>query len=227
MEFSCIIPAYNEWPRIGKVLETVLACPELSEIVVVDDGSTDTTWNVISTFEDPRLRKIQLEKNGGKTCAVFTGIRASTGTHLVFIDSDLIGLKPEHITALITPVRNKESDVSFSIRTNSLPIYHLLGVDFVTGERVVPRTILEDESYYIDGPGFGLEGKMNKKILDAHLTMKTVSLPIITPRKSVKMWWLRGTLADQKMTYDIVKILGIREIIRQNRLFSNMQKWMR
>ena len=224
MKFSCIIPAYNEWPRIANVLWVVLACEELDEIIVVDDGSTDNTWSIIDTFDNPKLQKIHLEKNGGKTKAVFSAIMKATGEYFVFIDSDLIWLKAEHISSLIQPIKNHQADVTLSLRQNSLLLYKWLSVDFVSGERVVPRSLFEDEKDYIYGPGFGLESIMNQKILKQNLLVKSVYLPIITPRKSTKMGWLRGTIADIWMTYDIVNLLGIRQIIYQNRSFSKMQK---
>ena len=67
----------------------------------------------------------------------------------MMIDSDLLHLNPSHITALIDPIRNKQSHTSLSIRENSLPIYKFLGTDFVSGERVLPRSIFDDEIYYL------------------------------------------------------------------------------
>ena len=69
------------------------------------------------------------------------------------IDSDLIGLKSEHITSLIEPIEHQDREVTLSIRENSLMIYKWLRSDFVSGERVVPRTLLqENELYLTTGP---------------------------------------------------------------------------
>jgi len=90
MKFSCIIPAYNEAPRIRAVLETVLGVPELEEVIVVDDCSTDETLAVIRSFTSPKLYVIALEKNVGKTQAVFAGLKKAQGEYIVMIDSDII-----------------------------------------------------------------------------------------------------------------------------------------
>ena len=106
------------------------------------------------------------------------------------IDSDLIGLQSKHISELIEPIQNHQAEVTLSLRENSLLIYKWLSVDFVTGERVVPRSLFLDKKSYLDAPGFGLESIMNQKILEQKLRVKSVRLPIITPRKSLKMGWI-------------------------------------
>jgi glycosyltransferase involved in cell wall biosynthesis len=208
MKFSCIVPAFNEAARIENVVRTLLLCPDLHEIVVVDDCSTDATWEVLNRLEHPKLRKIRHEKNSGKTRAVFTGIRESSGEYVVTIDSDLLNLKPEHVRDLIAPIRLGTADVTLSIRENSLGIYKLLRNDFVSGERAVPRAVLAEEGYYLSGPGFGLEVKMNEKIIAAKYRVKSVRFPgVITPRKSDKYGFVAGTVADMKMVGEILSVL--------------------
>ena len=133
-------------------------------MIVVNDGSTDDTQSVIDVFSHPKLHKIS-QKNTGKAKAIFAGVALTTGTHIVMIDSDLVGLTGEHIADLIAPVRDGDADVTLSIRENSLGLYKFFGTDFVSGERVIPREILADVRYYTRGPGFGLEVLMNEKIL--------------------------------------------------------------
>lgn len=72
MVFSCIIPAYNEAPRIHAILQVALHCSELDEVIVIDDGSTDETKKILEDINHPKLQKLFLEKNGGKMKAFFT-----------------------------------------------------------------------------------------------------------------------------------------------------------
>lgn len=225
MLFSCIIPAYNEWPRIAKVLETVLACEELHEIIVVDDGSTDDTWEVIETFQHQKLQKIRQQKNGGKTNAVLRWINISKWNYIVMIDSDLLNLKVEHINSLIKPIKDKEADVTFSIRENSLKVYKWLQSDFVSGERIVPREIFEDNDFFISCPWFWLEVKLNEKIIAWKYTIKNIYFPnVISPRKVSKSWIFTGTLADVKMVHNIISVVSIPKLLYQIRYFSRLHQ---
>ncbi len=81
---SVIIPAYNEVERLPKVLGRI---PDfVDEITVVDDGSTDGTYEVVKEFskKDARIKVVRLEKNCGKGCAMHEGIKHSTGDIVVF-----------------------------------------------------------------------------------------------------------------------------------------------
>ncbi len=98
---SIIIPAYNESRRLPKTLETIrtyLSQCRLSplkdrfaEVIVVDDGSTDGTPSVASSFHDqfPYLRVFSYRPNRGKGHAVKTGMLAAKGQYLLFTDADL------------------------------------------------------------------------------------------------------------------------------------------
>ena len=66
MNISILIPCYNEAPRIKKVLKVVSKIKYIKEIIVVDDGSTDNSREVIKRYNHPKVHPIQLKKNCGK-----------------------------------------------------------------------------------------------------------------------------------------------------------------
>jgi glycosyltransferase involved in cell wall biosynthesis len=96
---TVIIPAFNQGAYLAHAIRSVLGqtYPEF-EVVVVDDGSTDHTASVAQEFTDPRIRFIQ-QANRGLPAARNTGIAASRGAFLTFLDSDDIFL-PEKIAVL-------------------------------------------------------------------------------------------------------------------------------
>jgi len=77
---SVVIPTYNRAHLVGRAIRSVLnQTYQDFEIIVVDDGSTDNTKEVVKSFNDPRIRYIRHEKNRGGSAARNTGIRAARG----------------------------------------------------------------------------------------------------------------------------------------------------
>lgn len=113
---SVIIPAYNEAKNIGRVLNVVRECEFVDEIIVVDDGSTDKTASIVSGTSDKRLRLVTHKRNKGKGAAMASGIEHAKYDLLLFLDSDLVGLKREHILEILSPVVfSRESDLSLGV----------------------------------------------------------------------------------------------------------------
>jgi glycosyltransferase involved in cell wall biosynthesis len=86
---SVVIPAYNRATTIRRAIDSVLAQTwQDFEVVIVDDGSTDTTADVVRAVNDPRVALIQHQQNRGGSAARNTGIRASSAPFIAFLDSD-------------------------------------------------------------------------------------------------------------------------------------------
>lgn len=101
---SVIVKAYNEGKNIHRVLKPLLSMDFIDEIIVVNDGSIDNTAEVVKTFKSPRLRLVSHEKNQGMGAAMATGVESAEYDLLLFLDADLIGLKEEHILAILSPI---------------------------------------------------------------------------------------------------------------------------
>ncbi len=90
---SVVIPAYNASRTIRQTLDSALRQEDIAdiEVIVVDDGSTDDTAEVVASHEDPRVRLLQ-RANGGVASARNAGIGVARGTWVAFLDSDDIWL---------------------------------------------------------------------------------------------------------------------------------------
>ena len=95
-KISVVIPTFNRAHLIGEAIESVLnqTFPDF-ELIVVDDGSTDDTQEVVHHFTDPRLKYLKLT-NSGVSAARNTGIQACSGDIVAFLDSDDLWL-PEKL----------------------------------------------------------------------------------------------------------------------------------
>jgi glycosyltransferase involved in cell wall biosynthesis len=102
-KISIVIPAFNEEGRIDFVLDVVKKVKNISEIIVVDDGSDDRTNEIA---RNKGVNVIKLPFNHGKFLAVKKGILQSSGDIIVVLDADLLNLKPRHIIKLINAVKN-------------------------------------------------------------------------------------------------------------------------
>ncbi len=211
---SCIIPVYNEGPRVGAVIDTARNHPLIEEIIVINDGSTDNSKAILE--KHPGIHFISYDKNHGKTFAVMTGIKQAKRNLLMLLDSDLTGLTPENLTDLITPVIHGRADMTISLRKNSLLVYKLMGLDYVSGERVFDRSIIGDLEALAHMPGFGLETYLNQQMIEKKLRLKVIKWPqVISLRKAKKAGWWEGTKADIGMVFQILSMVSVSGALKQ------------
>jgi len=116
---SIIVPVYNEVGTVRAVVDRLLAIdlPVPREILVVDDGSTDGTRDVLATLgnRDSRLLIIHAERNAGKGAAIRLGLGSARGTIVAIQDADL-ELDPQQIAALVSPIVGGDADVVYGSR---------------------------------------------------------------------------------------------------------------
>jgi glycosyltransferase involved in cell wall biosynthesis len=105
---SAIVPVYNEEKTISKVVSTLLKNNLIDEVICINDGSTDTSIDVLNRFKE-KIEIIDLKKNQGKGFALSVGIKQAKGEVVAFIDADLTNLSDDHIRELLTPILNNET----------------------------------------------------------------------------------------------------------------------
>ena len=116
MKLTVIIPAYNEVNTIREILQRVQASGLADEILVVDDGSSDGTRDVLAALENmPNVRVILHAHNQGKGAAVRTGIANASGDLVLIQDADL-EYDPRDYPALLRPVQEGIADVVYGSR---------------------------------------------------------------------------------------------------------------
>lgn len=214
LRVTCLIPAHNEAPRIAAVLAAVRDHPSIARVIVVDDGSTDATARLA---EEAGAEVLRLSPNRGKSAAIAAGLAGVRSSHVVLLDADLCGLGPQAITALIAPVLSQRADVSLSLRGNAPRLWQWLGVDYITGERVLPMALLSPCLGQIAAlPRFGLEVFLNSRIRAAGLRVAIVPWPgVASPAKASKRGRWAGLAADVAMIRDILRTVPMRAVLGQ------------
>ncbi|MCD4673451.1 MAG: glycosyltransferase family 2 protein [Anaerolineaceae bacterium] len=116
MNVSVIMPVYNELDTIHEILQRVENVPVVTEIIIVDDGSTDGTREALKGLDGKgRVKVILHEKNSGKGAAVRTGIKSATGDVIIIQDADL-EYDPNDYPLLLQPIEEGRSQVVYGSR---------------------------------------------------------------------------------------------------------------
>jgi glycosyltransferase involved in cell wall biosynthesis len=212
---SCIIPAYNEGARIKEVLTVVTTHPLINEVIVIDDGSVDETKDATLEFEKVKL--ITHKNNLGKSASLYDGIKKSTGDYIFFMDADLNHLNPQNVSDMILPVINGVADISISLRKNTSLQYHILGIDYITGERVLSRHMLIPDIEVISSlEPFAFEVFLNDLIIKNQCRLKVVPWTNVGASSKIKkrgLW--KGLTGDFFMYVDILRTVSIFDLIYQ------------
>ena len=142
---SAIIAAYNEEATIGDVLRALTASPLIDEVIVVSDGSTDSTVEISRSFNG--VSTIALRENCGKGYAMRVGVQYARHDVLFFVDGDMLNVTDEHIASLVLPVLNDECDMNIGVRNRGVVknFFHLqmkVG-PVLSGIRVMRRAVWE------------------------------------------------------------------------------------
>ena len=136
-------PVFNERATVVSALDNVLQQPQVSELIVVDDGSSDRTWEELQSFVSsrrsmgPEVRTLRHESNQGKGAALRTGITAATGDIILIQDADF-EYDPADYPRLLEPILRNQADVVFGSRFAGgashrvLYFWHSLGNKFLT-----------------------------------------------------------------------------------------------
>lgn len=135
LELSVIVPAYNEEAFISIAIERIKQCGYQHQIVVVDDGSTDGTRDILRAAEGITL--IEHDRNRGKGAAVRTALTRVTGDVIIIQDADL-EYDTRDYQKLLEPITEGKADVVYGTRFGGsgahrvLFFWHMMGNKFLT-----------------------------------------------------------------------------------------------
>jgi glycosyltransferase involved in cell wall biosynthesis len=179
---SVVVPCFNESATIATTLKRVLDSPYTAEVIVVDDGSSDGSPEIVEALGDARIRVLRQPVNQGKGAAIRRGFKEATQAYVLVQDADL-EYDPSDYPSLVAPLLSGEADVVFGSRFMGgrphrvLYFWHSCGnkfltllsnaftnlnlTDMETGYKVFRREVLE--SFELEEDRFGIEPELTAK----------------------------------------------------------------
>ena len=153
---TTIIPALNEAKTICEIISTCMQSEYVSEVIVIDDGSTDNTFEAANKAG---AKVFRIEKNKGKGHVMLLGAKEAKEDTFLFLDADLIGLNLEHVNSLIEPVVNNDVDATLGIFTGGrikTDLAHIV-TPFLSGQRCIKKDLFLDAVSSNSNSGYGVE----------------------------------------------------------------------
>jgi glycosyltransferase involved in cell wall biosynthesis len=211
---SVVMPVFNERTTVEAIIRRVLAVPLRIELIVVDDGSTDGTSEILERLRDTLNFTLSRQPNAGKGAALRRGFAAVTGDLVVVQDADL-EYSPEEYPDLIDLIVKGHADVVYGSRFlgrhRAFLFTHYLGNRIVTlATNILYNTMLTDmetcykmmrvdvlRSMKLESSGFGIEPEMTAKIFKRGY--RVYEIPITYAGRGYdegkKITWVAGFVA--------------------------------
>jgi len=215
---SVVMPVYNEVATIGTIVRHVLTQRPVQELIIVDDGSKDGTWERLQWLaqSDPRIRLFQHAQNQGKGAALRDGLKSASSRYVIIQDADM-EYDPQEYFRLLQPLLTNKADVVFgsrfagSVSHRVLYYWHSVGnrlittlsnmatnlnlTDIETCYKIFRREVLEQIT--IEESRFGFEPEITAKVakLDVRIFEVAISYNGRTYSEGKKINWKDGVSA--------------------------------
>lgn len=213
---SVVMPCFNEVDVVATSIARVLDSPFTGELIVVNDGSTDGTREVIASIDDPRITVIDQPQNRGKGAALRVGFQAARLPYVIVQDADC-EYDPADYADVLEPLLLGKADVVYGSRFHTsrphrvLYFWHSLGnrglttlsnmltdlnlTDMETGSKAFRREVLR--TFEIEEDRFGCEPEITAKVARGHWRIYEVGVSYAgrTYAEGKKIGWRDGVHA--------------------------------
>lgn len=198
---TAIIPAYNESERIRTVLGALTRVSMIDEIIVVDDGSSDGTEEVVRRFRGVTL--VTNKMNIGKGASMDRGVKMAKNDVIFFCDADLLSFTKEDAEAIITPVIDGRYDMYIGMRGNFMQrAVRAWGLN--SGERALRKEVWQSLPAYYKYR-YRIEVGLNRQVMRYGFRgLGWKMFKYTQPTKESKYGFLRGTLLRWWMNFDVL-----------------------
>jgi glycosyltransferase involved in cell wall biosynthesis len=206
---DAIIPARNEALTVAAVVEACRGCVYTSDVIVVDDGSTDGTGDIALAAGAKVVRR----EGGGKAAAMEAGVDASGADGILFCDADCVGLTAAHLDDVCRPFAEGRAAMSLGWFDYGWWNPFVLRFAPTSGERVIPRWVW-DAVPASKRKGYDIEIMINEVIAESRLPTTARILYGVTHRtKRDKYGRRRGYRETWRMFWHLIG-LPTRGVVR-------------
>ena len=212
-KIAAVVPALDEAATIAAVVRALKSAPSVSEVIVVDDGSTDRTAAVARAAGADQV--ISLGARSGKGNALRQGIASTDASVLLFCDADFLGFGPEHAESLIAPVVSGQAMMCVGLRDRGpfIVAFERL-LPWIGGERALRREVFESVPPELLS-GFRVELALNASCRAKALPVAAVvSWGVSQRRKIQKRGLLRGLWDYFGMLWEMAHVLVVLRLRR-------------
>jgi glycosyltransferase involved in cell wall biosynthesis len=219
---TCIIPFYNEEDRVLQVLDVVTQIKGITQIICIDDGSTDDTSDQIAAHW-PQVTLLRLPYNQGKAAAIRQGVNLAKNETILLMDADLQSIDKAEVEKAIQAISQHNLDMLILRRINA-PWFVKFdrGDTLLSGERLVKKKDLvhilnQEVNHYQVELAINLYMQKHKRIV------RWMPWSATNTYKAKKIGLVEGYKKEFKMFTDIVMYAGLKNIYRQITRFATKE----
>lgn len=217
---TCIIPFYNERNRILRVLNVATRLSRVTQVICVDDGSTDGAAALVARHH-PNVTLVRQPHNTGKAAAVQAGASLTTSSHVLLLDADLRDLRAAEVNlAVATALANPAIDMIILRRVRAaLPAHLSRGDVLFSGERILKTVDLA--TALVGNPSrYQIEIAINHYMMRRRKQVYWMPSSARNTLKIEKSGLVRGLAGDLTMLENMIDFAGLGAFLQQYLFFA-------
>lgn len=214
---SAIVCAFNEEELLPGVVRTLIDAEDVSEVIVINDGSTDGTSAALKALaKNPKAQIIEFPHNRGKGFALAAGISEAQSDILLFVDADLINFKKCHIRLMLSSLCDGKADMVIGQPTKNDLAKKINPFKSLGGERAVFKKDILQATEKIKNSGYGAETifnlfyiAQNKRVKYVHLRgiLHPIKLDKYSTNTAIRNYWREAYQIAKSITVNYTLLL--------------------
>ena len=220
LSIDAVVPARDEEPTVGAVVEACLGCDWIREVIVVDDGSSDDTAAVAAAAGAKVVRRGLNDAAavgptalpripGSKAHAMEAGVEASDAEAILVVDADLLGITSGHLDEIALPYLEGTAVMSLGCFDYGWLNRLVVRLPPTSGERIIPRWVF-DAVPPSKRDGYTIEMMLNEVVAEGRCATTARVMRGVTHRtKRDKFGFLEGYRRTGRMFWDLLSVLRV------------------